>query len=175
MAFGVLYDFTGNSNVSRVIKAAALVKESWFLDAVNYKDPIDLFIVTGHNPTRPTASGSTFGTLYKTIRGLRPDIPIQWFGGHSHIRDFVVFDGFSTGIESGKDFSLSQCNPRGGNKRLSSLHILGLTYCRSVLRNPRMGFHERHQFDELQRQRETSRGPESHHESRQGRNIDWLS
>lgn len=102
MAFGVLYDFTGNSNVSKVIKAADLVKQSWFLDAVNSKDPIDLFIVTGHNPTRPTAGGSTFGTIYKTIRGLRPNIPIQLFGGHTHIRDFVVFDGISTGIESGK-------------------------------------------------------------------------
>jgi hypothetical protein len=114
MAFGVLYDFTGNSNVSKVIKAGELVKESWFLDAVNYKAPIDLFIVTGHNPTRPTAGGSTFGTVYKTIRGLRPDTPIQWFGGHSHIRDFVVFDGISTGIESGKKGStLCLAKPSG--------------------------------------------------------------
>ncbi|KAL9598086.1 MAG: hypothetical protein Q9219_004717 [cf. Caloplaca sp. 3 TL-2023] len=56
MAFGVLYDFTGNSNVSKVIKARDLVKESWFLDAVNYQEPIDLFILLGHNPVRTTAS-----------------------------------------------------------------------------------------------------------------------
>src|SRR3954462_9430644 len=43
MAFGVLYDFTGNSNVSRVTKAATMVKEQWFIDAVNYAQPIDLF------------------------------------------------------------------------------------------------------------------------------------
>ena len=86
MAFGVLYDFTGNSNVSKVIKAADLVKESWFLDAVNYPQPIDLFIVMGHNPIRTTVSSSTFGILYKTIRGLRPNVPIQAFGGHTHIR-----------------------------------------------------------------------------------------
>lgn len=116
MAFGVLYDFTGNSNVSKVIKAAELVKESWFLDAVNYEDPIDLFVVTGHNPTRPTAGGSTFGTIYKAIRGLRPDTPIQWFGGHSHIRDFVVFDGTSTGIESGKKVSMSGNAEWGGTR-----------------------------------------------------------
>ncbi|KAI9871375.1 MAG: hypothetical protein M1830_002972, partial [Pleopsidium flavum] len=98
MAFGVLFDFTGNSNVSKVIKTADLVKESWFLNAVNYKEPIDLFVVIGHNPIRPTVSSSTFGTLYKTIRGIRPDVPIQGFGGHSHIRDFVVFDEMSTGL-----------------------------------------------------------------------------
>lgn len=119
MAFGVLYDFTGNSNVSKVIKAAELVKQPWFLDAVNSKDPIDLFIVTGHNPTRPTAGGSTFGTIHKTIRGLRPNIPIQLFGGHTHIRDFVVFDGISTGIESGKQNLLSWSTLGAENKNLS--------------------------------------------------------
>ena len=102
MSFGVLYDFTGNSNVSKVIKAADLVKESWFIDAVQYSEPIDLFLVIGHNPIRPTVGGSTFGTLYKAIRALRPTIPIQAFGGHTQIRDFTVFDQISTGIESGR-------------------------------------------------------------------------
>ncbi|KAL8702950.1 MAG: hypothetical protein Q9201_003879 [Fulgogasparrea decipioides] len=102
MAFGVLYDFTGNSNVSKVIKARDLVKESWFLDAVNYPQPIDLFILLGHNPVRTTASTSTFGTIYSTIRRLRPNVPIQAFGGHTHIRDFVVYDSISTGLESGR-------------------------------------------------------------------------
>ena len=102
MAFGVLYDFTGNSNVSKVIKAADLVKETWFLNAVNYTKPIDLFLVIGHNPSRPTVTGSTFGTLYNTIRNIRPNIPIQAFGGHSHVRDFVVYDQAATGLESGR-------------------------------------------------------------------------
>lgn len=86
MAFGVLYDFTGNSNVSKVIKARDLVKESWFLDAVNFPHPIDLFVVLGHNPVRTTVSSSTFGIIYSTIRSLRPKIPIQTFGGHTHVR-----------------------------------------------------------------------------------------
>lgn len=101
MAFGVLYDFTGNSNVSKVIPAATLVKQQWFLDAINYSEPIDLFLVIGHNPIRRTASGSTFGLLHDTIRALKPTTPIQAFGGHSHIRDFTVFDNSSTGLESG--------------------------------------------------------------------------
>lgn len=100
MAFGVLYDFTGNSNVSKVIKAKDLVKESWFLDAVNIPE-IDLFIVLGHNPIRTTVSSSTFGIIYSTIRELRPTIPIQTFGGHTHVRDFTIYDSISTGLESG--------------------------------------------------------------------------
>ncbi|KAF2646464.1 ser/Thr protein phosphatase family [Massarina eburnea CBS 473.64] len=102
MAFGVLFDFTGNSNVSKVIKAASLVQEPWFLEAVNYTKPIDLFVVIGHNPIRPTVSSSTFGTLFSTIRKMRPDVPIQGFGGHTHIRDFVVYDNKATGLESGR-------------------------------------------------------------------------
>lgn len=102
MSFGVLYDFTGNSNVSKVIKAATLVEEDWFLAAVQYTEPIDLFLVIGHNPVRPTAGGSTFGTIYKAIRALRPDTPIQAFGGHTHIRDFAIFDDKTTGLESGR-------------------------------------------------------------------------
>lgn len=96
MAFGVLYDFTGNSNVSKVIKARDLVKESWFLDAVKYPQPIDLFIMLGHNPVRTTVSSSTFGTIYSAIRSLRPTIPIQTFGGHTHIRFVPAKASFPT-------------------------------------------------------------------------------
>lgn len=60
MAFGVLFDFTGNSNVSKVIKAADMVKQSWFINAINFTEPIDLFMIIGHNPIRPTVSTSTF-------------------------------------------------------------------------------------------------------------------
>lgn len=102
MAFGVLYDFTSNTNVTRVIKAADLVNQSWFLAAINTTDPVDLFLVIGHNPARPTVSSSTFGRIYSTIRSIRPNIPIQIFGGHNHIRDFVIYDGSSTGLGSGR-------------------------------------------------------------------------
>ena len=102
MAFGVLFDFTGNSNVSKVIKAADMVQQQWFQQAVNYTKPIDLFVLLGHNPVRTTVSSSTFGTVLKAIRSIKPDTPIQAFGGHTHIRDFTVYDSKATGLESGK-------------------------------------------------------------------------
>ena len=86
MAFGVLFDFIGSSNVSKVIKAADLVKKQWFLNALHFQKPIDLFVVIGHNPPRRTAPTSSFGLLYDTIRQHRPKIPITVFGGHTHIR-----------------------------------------------------------------------------------------
>ncbi|ORY69519.1 Metallo-dependent phosphatase-like protein [Pseudomassariella vexata] len=102
MAFGVLFDFTGNANTTKVIPAATMITENWFVDAVNYAEPIDLFLILGHNPARPDADGSTFGLLHDTIRKVHPRTPIQFFGGHSHIRDFAVLDSSSTSLESGR-------------------------------------------------------------------------
>lgn len=79
-----------------------MVQEQWFLDTVNYTEPIDLFVVAGHNPVRRNDSSSTFGTVIEAIRKVHPTVPIQAFGGHSHIRDFFVYDTKATGLESGR-------------------------------------------------------------------------
>ena len=102
MSFGVLFDFDGNSNVSKITFAEDMIKEKWFTDAVNFPEPIDLFLVIGHNPVRANATGSTLQTVRDAIREMRPDIPIQIFGGHQHIRDFTVYDEMSTGLASGR-------------------------------------------------------------------------
>ena len=102
MAFGFLYDFTGNSNASIVTKAADSIKQPWFSAAVNYTEPIDLFVLMGHNAIRGSSSGQTISTIQKAIRAIQPNIPIQIFGGHTHVRDFTVYDTGSTGIESGR-------------------------------------------------------------------------
>nr|OQO29820.1 hypothetical protein B0A51_01977 [Rachicladosporium sp. CCFEE 5018] len=102
MAFGVLFDFTGNSNASKVIPAATMVNQTWFQNALHDKRPVDLYLVTGHNPARPTDKSSTFKTVFNAIRAVKPNAPVQFFGGHSHIRDFAVYDDKSTALESGR-------------------------------------------------------------------------
>ncbi|KAL1954800.1 hypothetical protein VTO42DRAFT_704 [Malbranchea cinnamomea] len=102
MSFGVLFDFEGNTNVTRVTNAKDMVQEPWFKAAVNYREPIDLFVVIGHNPVRTNESSSTWDTVYDAIRRMRPEVPIQIFGGHQHVRDFVVYDEMSTGLASGQ-------------------------------------------------------------------------
>ncbi|KAF1990182.1 hypothetical protein K402DRAFT_371227 [Aulographum hederae CBS 113979] len=109
MAFGLLYDFTGNSNVSVVTPAANLTQEAWWKNAIKGTPnnettplPIDVFVLVGHNPVLWSDYGSTFEIYYDSIRSAQPDVPIQVFGGHSHIRDFAVYDQMTTALESGR-------------------------------------------------------------------------
>jgi hypothetical protein len=115
MTLSLIYDFTGNVNVTKVIPAAELVTEQWFLDAINYPETIDLFLLIGHNPVRD----STFTLVHDTIRKARPEIPIQIFGGHTHIRDLVVYDDMSVGLESGMlESGFSRCRSNNFSRPL---------------------------------------------------------
>lgn len=65
---------------------------------------MDLFALIGHNPVKhgiPDAE-SSFPLLIKALREIRPDIPAQRFGGHTHRRDFHIYDEMSSALESGK-------------------------------------------------------------------------
>ncbi|KAI1139065.1 Metallo-dependent phosphatase-like protein [Hypoxylon sp. FL0543] len=102
LALGVLFDFTGNTNISKVIPAKTMVTQGWFLDALNSPKPVDIFVVLGHNPARPSVPASTFPVVFNAIRAVHPNTPIQFIGGHTHIRDFAVYDSSSTSLESGR-------------------------------------------------------------------------
>ncbi|KAI1810933.1 ser/Thr protein phosphatase family [Poronia punctata] len=98
MAFGVLFDFTGNANGTKVIPAKTMITQTWFKDAIDTDEPIDVFVLIGHNPVRD----SSFQTVWNAIRAVHAETPIQILGGHSHIRDFVVYDESSVAMESGR-------------------------------------------------------------------------
>lgn len=121
MAFGVLFDFTGNTNVTKITPADKMIQQDWFLQAINSPAPIDVFIIIGHNPARETRASSTLKIVQSAIRAVHPNTPIQMFGGHSHLRDFVVYDESSTASESGRYcetlgwFSMSGFNPSNSN------------------------------------------------------------
>ncbi|KAK8026861.1 hypothetical protein PG991_003917 [Apiospora marii] len=101
MAFGVLFDFTGNTNVTKITKAKEMVTQDWFKQAVNSTEPVDMFLLLGHNAVR-SSMGGTFEVIHDAIRQAHPRTPIQIFGGHTHIRDFAVLDDSSTALESGR-------------------------------------------------------------------------
>ncbi|KAF2657969.1 hypothetical protein K491DRAFT_740312 [Lophiostoma macrostomum CBS 122681] len=97
LAFGFIFDFTGNANNTVIHTVRDTVKEDWFKEAIRDKD-IDLIIVYGHVDIR----SEEYATLFSTIRSAQWDTPIQFFGGHTHIRDYKVFDSKSVALESGR-------------------------------------------------------------------------
>ena len=97
LAFGFIFDFTGNANNTVVTRVEDTVNEDWFKAALK-DDGLDLIVVFGHVDIR----SPEYAILFSTIRASHPDLPIQFFGGHSHIRDYKVFDSRSVALESGR-------------------------------------------------------------------------
>jgi hypothetical protein len=97
VAFGFLFDFTGNYNNTKVQPVEDTVREAWFQDAIRNQD-VDLFLVVGHVPVR----SEEYEAVYKAIRNVHQEIPIQFFGGHLHIRDYARYDVKSSGLASGR-------------------------------------------------------------------------
>jgi hypothetical protein len=97
LAFGFIFDFTSNANNTVVHRVKDTVKEDWFKEALKDKN-LDLIVVFGHVDIR----SAEYAVLFSTIRAAHPDLPIQFFGGHSHIRDYKIFDSKSVALESGR-------------------------------------------------------------------------
>ncbi|KAF2746565.1 ser/Thr protein phosphatase-like protein family [Sporormia fimetaria CBS 119925] len=118
LAFGFLFDFTGNANNTVIHKVKDTVQEGWFQHAIQDKE-LDLIVVIGHVDVR----SDEYATLYATIRAAQPDIPIQFFGGHRHIRDYRIFDDKSVAIASGRYMeTIGFMSINGLNTRSSSHH-----------------------------------------------------
>ncbi|RMZ91122.1 hypothetical protein DV736_g1632, partial [Chaetothyriales sp. CBS 134916] len=96
-AFGFLYDFEGNYNNTIVRQVADAVTEDWFQTAIRDRE-VDLFVVLGHAGVR----SEEFDRIFKAIRSVQWDTPIQFFGGHFHIRDYKKFDTKAYGLASGR-------------------------------------------------------------------------
>lgn len=98
VAFGFLFDFTGNANNTVVQKVEDTIKEKWFQEAIREKP--DLFVVTGHVGLRM----EEFRAIFTAIRAQNWHIPIAFFGGHAHVRDARKFDSTAFALASGRYF-----------------------------------------------------------------------
>ncbi|KAI9833706.1 MAG: hypothetical protein M1826_006797 [Phylliscum demangeonii] len=97
LAFGFLFDFGQNANNTVVQRVEETVGERWFQDAIRDPD-LDLIVVAGHVPVRSPEHRA----IYAAIRAVRRHIPIQFFAGHSHLRDFARYDAAAVALESGR-------------------------------------------------------------------------
>ena len=96
LAFGFLFDFVGSANNTFVQPVEETVKEPWFQEAI--REDVDIFVVIGHVDLR----SPEYKAIYTAIRDQNWDTPIQFFGGHSHIRNFVSYDPNAYALESGR-------------------------------------------------------------------------
>lgn len=102
LSFAFLFDFTRNNEGTRVTSLEDVIKEKWFLKTLK-KHPgkdVDLIVVFGHIPIAHT--WKELLVLHQVLREYYPETKIQYFGGHSHIRDFTIFDSNLTGLQSGR-------------------------------------------------------------------------
>ncbi|KIW17164.1 hypothetical protein PV08_04355 [Exophiala spinifera] len=97
MAFGFLFNFDRNYNNTIVQRVEKAIQEPWFQDAICDRE-IDLFVVVGHSAIR----SEEFDLIFRAIRSVQLDTPIQFFGGHFHIRDYRIFDTKAHALASGR-------------------------------------------------------------------------
>ncbi|KAK6458534.1 Metallo-dependent phosphatase-like protein [Scheffersomyces xylosifermentans] len=103
LTFGFLFDFNRNNDGTKVTSIKDVVdNESWFQEALESHPPekVDLIVVVGHVPI--SHKWPELFYLHEKLREKYPETKIQYFGGHSHIRDFTVFDEKSTALQSGR-------------------------------------------------------------------------
>lgn len=98
LALGFLYDFTGAAHNLEVQSVESCIEEDWFREEMQRRD-VDLYLVIGHASIR---FGNEFRAIHQAIRGVHPGTPIQFFGGHTHTRDFRKYDDKSFALESGR-------------------------------------------------------------------------
>ena len=97
VAFGFLFDFTGNYRNTVVQPVEETVEEDWFQEAIR-DEAVDLFLVAGHVPVR----SKEYCVILREIRAVNPNVAVQFFGGHYHVRDYVRYDPAASGLASGR-------------------------------------------------------------------------
>lgn len=101
LALSFLFDFNRFNNGTFVKPIATVIEESWFISLLEeYTDKVDVLVVFGHIPI--SHQWKELFVLHGKLRQYFPSIKIQYFGGHSHIRDFTVLDENLTALQSGR-------------------------------------------------------------------------
>lgn len=102
LSFAFLFDFNRYNSKTKVTPIAEAIHQPWFNEVLEQypAEKVDMVLVVGHISV--DRRWSELGFLHAKLRDHYPSAKIQYFGGHSHIRDFVVYDDMSTGLQSGR-------------------------------------------------------------------------
>ncbi|KAK4250984.1 Metallo-dependent phosphatase-like protein [Corynascus novoguineensis] len=136
VAFGFLFDFTGNANNTAVQPVRETVREQWFQDAI--REEADVFVVIGHVGVQMPE----FKTVFRAIRKQNPLTPILFFGGHVHIRDATTYDSRSFAVASGRYFeTIGWMSIDGELERTAFSEDAGFTFHRRYVDNNLLGLY----------------------------------
>lgn len=103
LSFSFIFDFKWFNRRVNVIPISEILHQQWFINLVddyaqNYE--VDMLLIVGHIPV--THDWYELYYLHHFLRKRFPQTVIQYFGGHSHIRDFSVIDRYASGLQSGR-------------------------------------------------------------------------
>lgn len=103
LAFSFMFNFRRFNNRTNVTPPLEEVSKDWFQEVTEKYDEgeVDLILIFGHMPVTDLEDHE-MNRLHEHMRKIYPDTVIQYFGGHSHIRDYVILDDKSTGLQSGR-------------------------------------------------------------------------
>jgi len=103
LALSFLFDFKRYNSKTRVFPIKDTLKQSWFQNVTNTytEEDIDILIIFGHIPVTDFEEEEIIH-LHVSLRKIYPNLVIHYFGGHSHIRDYSVYDYKAVGLQSGR-------------------------------------------------------------------------
>lgn len=103
LCLSFIFNFQNNNPRAKVTPAIDSVNLPWFQQLIQEypEEKLDMLVIFGHIPARDEENHE-LKDLHEYLRQIYPNIIIQHFGGHSHIRDFVEFDPKGTCLQSGR-------------------------------------------------------------------------
>ncbi|KAF9964740.1 hypothetical protein BGZ73_001732, partial [Actinomortierella ambigua] len=96
LAYGFLYNFKGNGNMTVVEKVEDTITQPWFQKSL--KEDSDMIVVVGHTAIRFSETLA----VVNAIRKVHPAKPLVVLGGHLHQRDYVRYDPRGAGLAAGR-------------------------------------------------------------------------
>lgn len=136
VAFGFLFDFTGNANNTIVQPVSKTIKEEWFQTAIREKP--DVFVVIGHIGLRM----DEIKQIYNEIRKQNWFTPLAFFAGHAHVRDAISLDAKTFGIASGRYFeTIGWMSIDGIAKRSKDVETTAVSFNRRYIDNNLLGLY----------------------------------
>lgn len=136
VAFGFLFDFTGNANNTIVQPVSKTIKEEWFQNAIREKP--DVFVVIGHIGLRM----DEIKQIYNEIRKQNWFTPLAFFAGHAHVRDAISLDAKTFGIASGRYFeTIGWMSIDGIAKKSKEVETTAVSFNRRYIDNNLLGLY----------------------------------